>query len=331
MQSLVRRTAQLALGSGAGAARAAVPSCSRHLATVVSTPSDSPAVPTHSRSDLSIPLPNNPRVVLPKPSQAEGAPSVDEAPPVSKHSSRLQGRTQRKPRKATSPTELNAAGAVGERLAATQGQVNIFLPHVFMRLVRNTGEHRDDPYTATFRTHLELTKPDITNYLKNVYGLNVTSIRTINYLSKLKRSPVGGGMTRSGGTKNYKKVLVSMTEPFWYPSERSRGWLNEHFERDRMEELRDRKMLKIGDGHKHSVGAQRYRGANKSRVELDRLREVSKKGGNDVEDRPGEDAARRTPAGLKKRTNVIRSRAEKISERQDAVEQEMERLREAGW
>ncbi|GAA5828116.1 hypothetical protein JCM11251_002596 [Rhodosporidiobolus azoricus] len=335
MQSLVRRTANLALGSSVAAARGAAPSCSRALATVVSTPFDPPTVSSpsgsarSSPSDLSVPLPHNPRVVLPS-SSSSSTPNEPVAP-ISKHSSRLTGRTQRKPRKSTSPTELNAAGSLGERVHATQGKVNIFLPHVFMRLVRNTGEHRDDPYTATFRTHLELTKPDITNYLKNVYGLEVTSIRTMNYLSKLKRSPVGGGMTRSGGTKNYKKVLVTMTEPFWYPSERSRGWLNEHFERDRMEELRDRKMLKIGDGHKHGVGAQRYRGANKSRAELDRLREVSKKGGNDVEDKPGEDASRRSAAGLKKMKNVIRSRAEKLSERQDAVEQEMERLREAGW
>ncbi|GAA6035918.1 hypothetical protein JCM8097_005163 [Rhodosporidiobolus ruineniae] len=301
----------------------------RHLATVVSAPFDAPTAPAPARSaaDLSVPLASNSRVVLPKPSSSRPA-----APRVSKHSSKVTGRTARKPRKATAPSELNPDGLAGERLAVTAGQVKVFLPHVFMRLVRNTGEHKGDPYTATFRTHLELTKPDIANYLKNVYGLHITSIRTINYLSKLKRSPVGGGMTRSGGTKNYKKVLVTLTEPFWYPEERTRGWLNEHFERDRMEEMRDRKMLKIGDGRKHGVGAQRYRGADKSRAERERLRAVSKQGGNDTETRiPGQEASQRLPSGLRKRTNVIRSRAEKVSERQDALEREMDRLREAGY
>ncbi|GAA6022176.1 hypothetical protein JCM10207_003934 [Rhodosporidiobolus poonsookiae] len=308
------------------AAQGALASTSRTLATVVSSPFDPPAH-TSPAPDSSLPLAGNPYVVLPKQPSA----SADKAPRVSKNSSRVKGRTPPKPRKATSPTELNPDGAVGERLQATDGLVKVFLPSVFMRLVRNTGEHRDDPYTATFRTHLELTKPDISNYLKNVYGLHITSIRTINYLSKLKRSPIGGGMTRSGGTKNYKKVIVTMTEPFWYPEERSRGWLNEHFERDRMEEMRDRKMLKIGDGHKHMVGSQRYRGADKSRAERERLRAVSKAGGNDVDARPDEDSAQKRPIGLKKARNVIRSRAERISERQDVLEQEVERLREAGW
>ncbi|BGP12492.1 hypothetical protein JCM10213_005474 [Rhodosporidiobolus nylandii] len=331
----IRRSAHRNL---AGVARPAVvlpprPTPARTLATVVSSPFDPPTSPSRapsSSADTSLPLASNPRVVLPK-APSETAPA-DGAPRYSKHSSRLTGRTARKARKATSPSELNPSGTAGERLQATAGQVKVFLPHVFMRLVRNTGEHKDDPYTATFRTHLELTKPDITNYLKNVYGLHVTSIRTINYLSKLKRNPIGGGMSRSGGTKNYKKVIVTMTEPFWYPQERSRAWLNEHFERDRMEELRDRKMLKIGDGHKYGVGSQRYRGAAKSREERERLRQVSKSGGNDVEARePGEDASLRKPMGLRKMRNVIRSRAEKISERTAAVEQEMERLREAGW
>ncbi|KWU42087.1 hypothetical protein RHOSPDRAFT_7418, partial [Rhodotorula sp. JG-1b] len=93
----------------------------------------------------------------------------------------------------------------------------VYLPSVFMRLVRNTQQYKDDPYTATFRTSLQLTKPDIANYLKNVYGLEITSIRTLNYLSALKRNPIGGGKSRSGGTKNYKKVLVTMKDPFWYP------------------------------------------------------------------------------------------------------------------
>lgn len=200
-----------------------------------------------------------------------------------------------------------------------------------MRLVRNTGVHAKDPFTATFRTDLRLTKPDISNYLKNVYGLGITSIRTINYLSPLKRNPIGGGYSRTGGTKNYKKVLVGMTEPFWYPPERGREWCNEHFERDRMEEMRDRKMLKIGDGQKYGVQSTRYRGARKSRAEVERLAAIVKNGGGDLDAVDSLPSAQRRPAGLKKKTNVLRSREEKITEGRTRVEAEMERLREAGW
>ncbi|GAA5844478.1 hypothetical protein JCM3766R1_007138 [Sporobolomyces carnicolor] len=298
---------------------------------VVDAPFDPPnayARPSSS-ADPSVPLPNNPRVVIPSPTKSKR--SV-KAPRFSKHSSRVAGRSVRKPRKATSPTELKTDGALGEYEPATEGEIKVFLPSVFMRLVRNSGEHRDDPYVATFRTSLQLTKPDISNYLKNIYGLHITSIRTINYLSKLKRNPIGGGYSRSGGTKNYKKVVVTMTEPFWFPQERSRAWCNEHFERDRMEEMRDRKMLKIGDGQKYGVGAQRYRGAHKSKAEKERLKAVNQAGGHDVDAKvEGDQVALRRPSGLKKRKNVMRSREEAVTERREAIEREMERLREAGW
>ncbi|GAA5997323.1 mitochondrial 54S ribosomal protein uL23m MRP20 [Rhodotorula paludigena] len=321
----IRRTAQRALAqAGAAAAHSArARPAARCLATH--------ATPTPL--DTAAPLPGNRFVVVPSsPSTSADGAAAKPASRYSKHSSRTQGRTPRRVRKATSPTELKADGALGEYEHATAGELRIFLPSVFMRLVRNTGEHRDDPYTATFRTSLQLTKPDITNYLKNIYGLHVTSIRTINYLSALKRNPIGGGYGRSGGTKSYKKVLVTMTEPFWYPEERTRGWLNEHFERDRMEEMRDRKMLKIGDGHKYGVSSSRYRGAHKSKAERERLRAVSKAGGNDVDARePGEQVALRRPAGLRKKRNVLRSREERVVEERELVEQEMQRLREAGW
>lgn len=211
------------------------------------------------------------------------------------------------------------------------GEVKIYLPSVFMRLVRNTAEHAGDPYTATFRTDLRLTKPDIANYLKNIYGLAVTSLRTINYLSAVKRNPVGGGYSRTGGTKNYKKVMVTMQEPFWYPEERSREWCNEHFERDRMEELRDRKMLRIGDGNKYGVSSPRYRGAGKSKVEIERLTNLVLTGGTDIAARSDGKASERRPSGLKMRKNVMARRAEKAGELRSSVQDKMEQLREQGY
>ncbi|GAA6063848.1 hypothetical protein JCM10212_003595 [Sporobolomyces blumeae] len=325
MQSVLRRTASLSLkATPRPAASLPVRAFATHVVDAPFDPPTSYPRPSSS-SNPAVPLPNNPRVVMPS-NQLK----VVKAPRFSKHSSRVKGRTVRRPRKATSPTERNAT--TGEYDPAVQGEVKIFLPSVFMRLVRNSGEHKDDPFIATFRTSLQLTKPDISNYLKNVYGLHVTSIRTINYLSKLKRNPIGGGYSRAGGTKNYKKVTVSMDEPFWYPDERSRAWCNEHFERDRMEEMRDRKMLKIGDGQKYGVGAQRYRGAGKSKAEKERLRLVNKEGGHDVNAKvEGDQVAQRRPTGLKKRKNVMRSREEAIADKREAVEREMEKLKAEGW
>ncbi|GAA5947125.1 hypothetical protein JCM3765_002168 [Sporobolomyces pararoseus] len=328
MQSIIRRTATLSLASLARPASTPIRTLATHVVDAPFDPPNSYSRPSSS-SNPAIPLPNNPRVIVPSPTKTRHA---VKAPRFSKNSSRVAGRSTRKPRKALSPIELKLDGKLGEYEPATQGEIKVFLPSVFMRLVRNSGEHRDDPYVATFRTSLQLTKPDISNYLKNIYGLNITSIRTINYLSKLKRNPIGGGYSRSGGTKNYKKVVVTMTEPFWFPEERSRAWCNEHFERDRMEEMRDRKMLKIGDGQKYGVGAQRYRGAHKSKAEKERLKAVNKAGGHDVDAKiEGDQVAMRRPSGLKKRKNVMRSREEAVNDRREAIEREMAKLKEAGW
>ncbi|ORY75656.1 hypothetical protein BCR35DRAFT_306163 [Leucosporidium creatinivorum] len=325
MQAL-RKTAQAL--SLLRSAASPIPSTSRALATVVDSSYTAPSVSSRrasSPSTSSKKQPKNPYIVAAPVEQPKAA-------RFSKNSSRIKGRTPNRPRKALNLTELKEGAQVGTFEQATGGEVKIFLPSVFMRLVRNTGVHADDPYTATFRTDLRLTKPDISNYLKNIYGLGITSLRTINYQSAMKRNPIGGGYSRSGGVKNYKKVLVGLTQPFWYPEERGREWCNEHFMRDTMEEARDRKMLKIGDGQKYGVQSTRYRGARKSRAEIERLEAIVKNGG------PGEGSEKsdgksgmRLPMGLKKRKNVVRSRAEKITEGETKVEAEMRRLQEAGW
>lgn len=331
--SMQRTLRSLILGaSNATRSAAAAPTHAtptRTLATqVVDSPFDPPTArlqqPRRAQQpvDLAYPLPESRTVHVPKTAISSAA---TKAPRYSKHSSRVKGRTPAKPPKAVAP------GIEG----ATHGDVRVYLPSVFMRLVRNTQQYKDDPYTATFRTSLQLTKPDIANYLKNVYGLEITSIRTLNYLSALKRNPIGGGKSRSGGTKNYKKVLVTMRDPFWFPAERTRAWLNEHFERDRTEEMRDRKMLKIGDGNKYKVGSFRYRGARFSarRAEL-RAAATGEGGAAATElDTPvvGDVVADKRATGLKRKRNVMRSREERVVEQRSMLEREMDRLRAAGW
>jgi ribosomal protein L23 len=93
--------------------------------------------------------------------------------------------------------------------------------------VRNGPPHTDDPFTATFRVSLQLTKPDIRSYLAQIYGLEITSLRTANYIGEDKYYP-GKGWKRTR-ERTYKKVLVGLVEPFWYPEERSKEWLEREF------------------------------------------------------------------------------------------------------
>jgi ribosomal protein L23 len=328
LRAVTRLTRSLAI-----ATPSPIASSSRLLATQAS-----PDSPAFSR------VPSTPRIktksknpyVVPFPTPRE------KVPRYSHKSSRVRGRTPTRVRKSLSATPL-AKDADGVDVAGTYepsavGEVELMLPSVFVRLVRNTGGHADDPYTATFRTDLRLTKPDISNYLKNIYGLAITSIRTINYLSALKRSPIGGGYSRAGGTKNYKKVLVTLTEPFWYPEERGRAWCNDHFSRDKMEELRDTRMVRIGDGQKYGVSSNRYRGAGKPRKEIERLKEAQKKVSEEEGEGQSEEilaergmSSMKRPQGTRMKKNVLRDMAEKRSEGKTKIETEMDRLREAGY
>ncbi|KAL8283112.1 hypothetical protein RQP46_005890 [Phenoliferia psychrophenolica] len=323
MQSLTRRTARLTLHSRRPIASS---STTRTLAThsTLPSPPTTPASPSAA--------PRSKYVVAPKA-------LLTKASRLSPSSSRVTGRRAPNPlgrnplglRKSLSPL-LPLSPSSPIPLQFTTGLVKIFLPSVFIRLVRNTGSHTSDPYTATFRTDLRLTKPDISNYLQNIYNLSISSLRTMNYSSPLKRNPIGGGYSRGGGTKSYKKVIVTMTEPFWYPEERGREWCNEHFQREAMEEMRDRKMLKIGDGAKYGVNSERYRGAGKLRKDVDRLKAIATAGGSDLAEEVGDGkSAQRRPSGRKMRKNVVRSRAERIDEKKSVVEMEMDRLRDAGW
>lgn len=325
-----------------------IASTSRSLATIVNVNSSSSSSSSSSSKTTTTSLPKlqpnrrptngrtksfvkRNKFVVPSPNPLD---STRITPRYSANSSRTKGRTPRTPSKALSITNLLDPSPKtlkeNQYEQSTIGQIKIYLPSVFFRLVRNTGLHEKDPYTATFRTDLRLTKPDISNYLKNIYGLNITSLRTINYMSALKRNPIGGGYSRAGTFKNYKKVLITMTEPFWYPEERNREWCNDHFQRDKMEELKDRKMLKVGDGQKYGVGAYRYRGAGKSAVEVARLAKASLIGTEGPVE-GGSNSAQRLRSGLKRHGNVLRSKEEKLGAKKDKITAKMDELRQAGW
>jgi large subunit ribosomal protein L23 len=77
-----------------------------------------------------------------------------------------------------------------------------------------------DPYVATFRIPQSMTKHDLRSYLSAVYGLNVTFIRTDNYVADVQRLGTAGQLRRkAGSTKTYKRAVVGLHEPFQYPDD----------------------------------------------------------------------------------------------------------------
>lgn len=115
----------------------------------------------------------------------------------------------------------------------TRARSPVFFPNVPLLLVRPSATDRSDPFTAIFRCDLRLTKPDIYNYLRQIYGLGITSLRTAIYRGRYMRkvqSKVRGGLTRArDGDRTFKKVWVGMDRPFFFPASRSEKWLDEQY------------------------------------------------------------------------------------------------------
>ena len=105
----------------------------------------------------------------------------------------------------------------GQKDVQAVGQ-KIYLPNIIFRLVRNFTPKGEpyNPFQATFRVPQSVTKTDIRSYLYSVYGVEVTYIRTDNYLSPLLRAE-NGSRSRTIPHKTYKRAVVGLVEPFYYP------------------------------------------------------------------------------------------------------------------
>lgn len=116
-----------------------------------------------------------------------------------------------------------------------QGRNPVFLPNVTLTMVRPARHEAHNPYLAVFRCDMRLSKIDIFNYLRQIYGLQgITSIRTAIYRGRhqndLKRTATALRLrVRRARSGNYKKVWVGLSQPFWYPPPRDATWLNEQF------------------------------------------------------------------------------------------------------
>ena len=94
----------------------------------------------------------------------------------------------------------------------------VFLPNIIFKLVRNhtPAGQPYNPYEATFRVPPSVTKTDVRAYLLAVYGVQTTYIRTDNYVSPLRKLRFGKPL-EGIADRTYKRAVVGLVEPFYYP------------------------------------------------------------------------------------------------------------------
>ena len=153
-------------------------------------------------------------------------------------------------------TRIRGAKLVKKEDGMTQTQVvgqKVYLPNVIFRMVRNfTPPGKPyNPYEATFRVSQSVTKTDIRSYLASIYGVQTTYIRTDNYLSPYKRTFTGWTRAR----KEYKRAVVGLVEPFYYPQaiedmprvkrEERQKWLENTFFIKHLQEMKAWELLRM--------------------------------------------------------------------------------------
>jgi len=144
----------------------------------------------------------------------------------------------------------------GEDVLDVVGQ-KVYLPNIIFRLVRNhtpPGQSYN-PYEATFRIPQSVIKTDIRSYLSAVYGVKTTYIRTDNYISPLYRDLRDHSWSRTKSHRTYKRAVVGLVDPFYYPlaledmSETERAerkkWVEQNFGVEESEKLRKMELLRL--------------------------------------------------------------------------------------
>lgn len=132
----------------------------------------------------------------------------------------------------------------------------VYLPNIIFRLVRNNtlAGQPYNPYEATFRIPKSVTKTDVRSYLLAVYGVKTTYIRTDNYISPLFPKL----RNRRKAFKTYKRAVVGLVDPFYYPqriedmptearAEREK-WIEDNFQIQATRSLQKYEMLRLTKG-----------------------------------------------------------------------------------
>ncbi|KAI8985530.1 hypothetical protein BD414DRAFT_488373 [Trametes punicea] len=188
----------------------------------------------------------------------------------------------------------------GEAETEVVGQ-KIYLPNIIFKMVRNHTPPGQpyNPYEATFRVPQSVTKTDIRSYLLAVYGVQTTYIRTDNYQSPLLK--MQGQPVTTMADRTYKRAVVGLVEPFYYPL------AEEDMPRQQREERRK--------SFQNLLGLERIQ-RDRQMYMLRVTRSVDGKG---WKWRTGATASR---------GNILRLIAERRAEREQAVENVKARIRE---
>lgn len=153
-------------------------------------------------------------------------------------------------------TRLRGVRQVAVKGGAVEPSVvaqKIYLPNLIFRLVRNftPAGQPYNPYEATFRLPQSVTKTDIRSYLAAVYGVQTTYIRTDNYAPVYRRGEVGMRVKK----QSYKRAVVGLVEPFYYPQaledmtgeerQSRKEWFDQHFDVRGQAKARQMMLLKM--------------------------------------------------------------------------------------
>lgn len=142
-------------------------------------------------------------------------------------------------------------GVKGDRVVGQK----VYLPNIIFKLTRNfTPPGRPyNPYEATFRLPHSITKADIRSYLLSVYGVQTTYIRTDNYFAPVKQ--IRHGRTKPLSYRSYKRAVVGLVEPFYYPKaledmseaerEERQQWIEQKFQTGLIDEMRAYELLRL--------------------------------------------------------------------------------------
>lgn len=133
----------------------------------------------------------------------------------------------------------------------------VYLPNIIFRLVRNHTPPGQpyNPYEATFRIPNSVTKTDVRSYLLVVYGVKTTYIRTDNYISPIYQRQ---GRKRTKPFKTYKRAVVGLVDPFYYPlrledmetkeREEREKWIEDNFQIQATRAIQKYELLRLTKG-----------------------------------------------------------------------------------
>ncbi|KAG9309503.1 hypothetical protein JVU11DRAFT_10475, partial [Chiua virens] len=155
----------------------------------------------------------------------------------------------------STPAALASAAPCPNATPPASSVTRFTSPTPIFRMVRNHTPRGKayNPYEATFRIPPSVTKTDVRSYLWTAYGVKTTYIRTANYISPLRRTQMG--LRPVGSHRTYKRAVVGLVDPFYYPQDmedmdklerkKREKWLEERFALKLVTRMRRHELIRM--------------------------------------------------------------------------------------